>query len=105
MLFYVAVFLIVNNMTLSISCTRSTENKLLTYLLRRVLIFSAIVECVSRKKSVTETLVKKHTASTVQCPRTMDRIVKEFQTTVSVLTKIKYKNFCFSKIKCDLQQG
>jgi hypothetical protein len=33
MLFYVTVFLIVNNMTLSISCKRFTENKLLTYLL------------------------------------------------------------------------
>jgi L-cystine uptake protein TcyP (sodium:dicarboxylate symporter family) len=32
MLFYVTGFLIVNNMTLSISCKRFTENKLLTYL-------------------------------------------------------------------------
>ena len=34
MLFYVALFLIVSNMTISISCKRFTENKLLTYLLR-----------------------------------------------------------------------
>ena len=33
MLFYVAVFLIVSNMTISISCKRFTEIKLLTYLL------------------------------------------------------------------------
>ena len=33
MLFYVAVFLIVSNMTTPISCKRFMENKLLTYLL------------------------------------------------------------------------